>query len=81
MKPIRLKVLSPERDLLDREVEQVELPGLAGRFVILPDHAPIISALGPGVIRYRVGGQEETIALSSGFVRVQDNVVTVCVEL
>ena len=80
MMRIELKVLSPERELLSCEVEQVELPGAVGRFVVQPDHAPIISALVEGVIRYRVGGEDRDLAVSSGFVQVKDNVVTACIE-
>ena len=76
-----MKVLSPERELLSCQVEQVELPGMKGRFVVLKDHAPILSALVKGVIRYRIDGTDREMAVSSGFVRVKDNVVTACVEV
>ena len=79
--PITLKVLSPERELLSCQVEQVELPGMKGRFVVLKDHAPILSALVQGVIRYRTGGEDKEVPVSSGFVKVKDNLVTACVEL
>ena len=79
--PITLKVLSPERELLSCQVEQVELPGMKGRFVVLKDHAPILSALVQGVIRYRSGGEDKEVPVSSGFVKVKDNLVTACVEL
>ena len=78
--PIELKVLSPEREWLSCCVEQVELPGMKGRFVVQKDHAPILSALVEGVIRYRIDGTDRDLAISSGFVRVKDNVVTACVE-
>ena len=78
---MELKVLSPERELLSGQVEQVELPGMKGRFVVQKDHAPILSALVKGVIRYRVDGTDREMAISSGFVRVKDNVVTACVEV
>ena len=81
MMRIELKVLSPERELLSCRVEQVELPGMLGRFVVLQDHAPIISALVEGVIRYRIDGEDRTLPVRSGFARVKDNVVTVCVEV
>ena len=78
---IELHILSPERELLSAQVEQVELPGMLGRFVVLQDHAPIISALVEGVIRYRIDGEDWTLPVRSGFVRVKDNVVTACVEV
>ena len=78
---IELHILSPERELLSAQVEQVELPGMLGRFVVLQDHAPIISALVQGVIRYRIDGEDRALPVRSGFVRVKDNVVTACVEV
>lgn len=74
---ISLKILSPESLLLEKEVERVELPGTLGRFVVLEDHAPIISALTKGRIVYD-GGE---LGISSGFVEVRDNKVRACVEL
>ena len=83
MQPMRIElhILSPERELLSCLVEQVELPGMLGRFVVLQDHAPIISALVGGVIRYRIDGEDRELAISSGFVKVKDNLVHACVEL
>lgn len=77
---ITLQVLSPERELLSCQVEQVELPGMLGRFVVLPGHAPIISALVGGVIRYRIAGEDKELEIASGFVKVKDNIVTACIE-
>jgi F-type H+-transporting ATPase subunit epsilon len=79
--PIELHILSPERELLSCQVEQVELPGMLGRFVVLQDHAPIISALVEGMIRYRIDGEDRTLPIVSGFVKVKDNVVNACVEV
>ena len=78
---IRLTVLSPEKQLLSCDVDLVELPGTQGRFVILPGHDAIISSLGRGVIRYKDGGGEHKMEISSGFVRLLDDEVTACVEL
>lgn len=78
---IKLVILSPEQELLSTGADRVELPGALGRFVVLKDHAPIISSLTAGEIRYGCGCEEHSVAIASGFVRVRDNVVTACVEL
>ena len=78
---IKLVVLSPERELLSVGADRVELPGAMGRFVVLKDHAPLISSLVAGEILYNCGDERGAVAVSSGFVRVKDNVVTACVEL
>lgn len=76
-----LDVISPERTLVHAAVEAVELPGAKGRFEVLLDHAPLISSLEKGVIAYRNGEGTDKVAISSGFVEVNDNHVVACVEL
>ena len=76
-----LDVISPERTLVHAAVEAVELPGTKGRFEVLLDHAPLISSLEKGVIAYRNGEGTDKVAISSGFVEVNDNHVVACVEL
>lgn len=78
---IILDVISPERTLVHAAVEAVELPGTKGRFEVLLDHAPLISSLEKGVIAYRNGEGTDKVAISSGFVEVNDNHVVACVEL
>lgn len=75
---ISLLVLTPENTILDRNVSKVSLPGSKGRFMILKDHAPLISSLGEGDIVFESEGRVERIAVLSGFVEVASNKVTVC---
>ncbi len=76
-----LDVISPERTLVHAAVDAVELPGTKGRFEVLRDHAQLISSLEKGVIAYRNGENADKVAISSGFVEVNDNHVVACVEL
>lgn len=76
---IILRILSPEREVLSAEVDLVELPGSQGRFEVLKDHAPLISSLDKGVIRYVVGAESREVPCPGGFVEVGNNVVTVCI--
>jgi len=79
---IDLQVISPEGALVHKDVDRVELPGTKGRFVVLEDHAPLISSLVGGNIVYRSGEEaEESLAIKSGFVEICDNHVSACVEL
>lgn len=79
---LKLKIVSPERIEYEGDVECVKVPGTAGSFEILNDHAPIISSLDKGVVEYTAsGGQKENLAILGGFVAVQKNEVSVCVEL
>ena len=76
-----LKVLTPENTLLEAEVSKVALPGSKGRFMVLRNHAPVISSLEEGDIVYTSAGEEGRIHVLAGFVEVNANIVTVCAEV
>lgn len=79
---LKLKIVSPERIEFDGEVESVLVPGSQGQFEILNDHAPIISTLDKGVVEYGLPkGQKVQLGILGGFVEVQQNVVSLCVEV
>ena len=73
---LKLKIVSPERIEFTGEVESVKVPGTQGNFEILTGHAPIISTLQKGVVEYN--GQR--LEILGGFVAVQQNEVSLCVE-
>jgi F-type H+-transporting ATPase subunit epsilon len=79
---LRLKIVTPERIEFDGEVESVLVPGTQGQFEILKDHAPIISTLDKGLVEYGLPkGQKVQLEILGGFVEVQQNVVSLCVEV
>ena len=77
---ISLIVLTPEKTLLEKKVSKVSLPGTKGRFMVLRNHAPLISSLEEGDIVYESEGVEYKVYIISGFADVHDNFVTVCAE-
>jgi F-type H+-transporting ATPase subunit epsilon len=76
----RLRIVTPERLLLDEEVEEVTAPGAAGEFGVLPDHIAFLTALAPGRLIYRVGAQRTVLAIFGGYAEVADNVMTVLAD-
>ena len=79
---LKLKIVSPERIEYDGEVESVLVPGTQGQFEILNDHAPIISTLDKGVVEYGLPkGEKVSLEILGGFVEVQHNAVSLCVEV
>jgi F-type H+-transporting ATPase subunit epsilon len=78
---LTLEVISPEKMVLSTKASRIELPGTLGRFVVLKDHAPLISSLTKGEIVYTSEDKENRIPVSSGFVKVEENRVLACVEL
>ena len=78
---IILKVLTPEKELVRKMVSKVSLSGTRSPFMVLRNHAPLITSLEQGYVRYTSGSEEGSIAIKSGFVEVKDNMVTVCAEV
>lgn len=79
---LHLRIVSPIKVEYDGEVESIVVPGTQGQFEILKDHAPIISSLEEGTVVYRIaGGNNIELAILGGFVEVQKNVVSLCVEI
>lgn len=78
---MRLEILSPEGLVFTGEVLSVSVPGSYSAFTILKSHAPIISSLSKGVVSYVLDGEgEKEILIDGGFVEVDNNVVTICIE-
>ena len=79
---LKLKIVSPEKIEFEGDVESVLVPGSMGQFEILVNHAPIISSLDKGKVVYAVaGGEKQSLDIIGGFVEVQKNVVSLCVEI
>ena len=78
---LQLRIVSPEKVEYDGAVESVLVPGTLGQFEILTNHAPIISSLGVGEVVYTVADGKHSIEIAGGFVEVQKNKVSLCIEL
>ena len=78
---LQLKIVSPEKIEYDGVVESVLVPGSMGQFEILDNHAPIISTLQKGVVEYATQEGKVSLNILGGFVEVQKNQVSLCVEL
>ncbi|MBV9267058.1 MAG: ATP synthase F1 subunit epsilon [Acidobacteriaceae bacterium] len=76
----QLEVATPERMLVDEQVTDAQLPGKSGYMGILAGHAPLLSALGAGLLTYSSGGSATTLVISGGFVEVFDNHVRVLAD-
>lgn len=73
---LKLSIITPGTAEKTFEATKVFLPGLVGSFEVLKGHAPLIAALGEGIVRWD-GGE---FNISSGVVEVRDNVVKVIAE-
>ncbi|MGH6880927.1 F0F1 ATP synthase subunit epsilon [Hypericibacter sp.] len=77
----QFELVSPERLLISKAVDMVVVPGTEGDFGVLPDHAPLISSVRPGVIAVFDGGQvTDRIFVAGGFAEVTGERCTVLAE-
>jgi len=78
MAKISFELVTPERIVFsDDAVDMVIAPGADGQLGILPNHAPLLAALGIGELLIRKGAEEESFAVHGGFVEVLANKVIV----
>lgn len=77
---MRLVVVTPDRQVLDAEVEEVYAPGIAGQFGVLPKHVGFVTALVPGELRYRERGADRYMAVSGGVCEVAVDTVTILAD-
>lgn len=77
----KFELVSPERLLLSADVEQVLVPGSEGDFTMLPRHAPLLTALRPGLLEIGRGGQErKRYFVRGGFAEVSPAGLVVLAE-
>ena len=78
---ILLEVVTPEKQLLSQQVDEVIAPGSEGEFGVLPGHCHFLSTLKIGELRYRVGDQTSHMAILLGYAEVTPTKVTVMAEI
>ena len=81
MAGLTLTVVSPEREVLrEDDVEMVVAPGIDGELGLMPRHAPLVTQLQAGTLRYRSGGDERFLTILGGFLQVMQDTVTVLAD-
>ena len=80
MAALHFDFVSPERVLFSGDVDQVDLPGAEGDIGILAGHAPVVTALRPGILTIFRGGARERIVISGGFAEVGPGGLTVLAD-
>jgi F-type H+-transporting ATPase subunit epsilon len=75
-----LRVITPDRIVLDTQVSAAQIPGVDGLIGILPRHAHMVAAIDVGLLTYVEGGQKKSIFVSEGFAEVKNNTLRVVCE-
>ena len=78
---IHLQIITPEKTVLDEEVDQVSLPTENGQITILPKHTNLITTIEPGELIFKKHQKENHMAAGYGFAQVTSSGVKILVDL
>src|SRR5437879_13203819 len=81
MAQILLEIVTPDKLLLSKEVDEVICPGADGDFGVLPGHCQFLSSLRVGELQYRIGEESHYFWIMWGFVDVTTTRVTVLADV
>jgi len=80
MAALHFEFVSPERVLFSGDADQVDLPGAEGDLGILADHAPLVTALRPGIVTIFREGRREPFVVVGGFAEVGPSGLTILAD-
>lgn len=69
---MQFDLVSPERSLMSAQVKSVQIPGADGDLTAMPDHAPLITTLRPGVLTVETDKGTEEFVVTGGFAEIGD---------
>ncbi len=79
--PLKLEIVTPEARIFSDDVDTVVLPGFEGEMGVLPQHAPLVTTLNPGELRYTKEGKVTELAVGEGLVEVTATATRVLTDM
>lgn len=77
---LQLTVVTPEKQLLSEEVDEIIVPTTNGELTILPEHAALLAQLTPGELTIKKGSKADHLVVVGGFMEVGKNMVTILAD-
>ena len=78
---MNISILTPDKEIFSGSITSVKVPGSAGQFQVLKNHAPIVSSLMAGnVVVVKEGGEKLNFSVKGGFIEVLNNNVSLLVK-
>ncbi|CAE7949540.1 atpC [Symbiodinium sp. KB8] len=79
---LHLRIVTPDRTIIDRKVKEVTFLGVDGSYGVLPNHAPLMTAVSQaGTVSIKeTDGSTKNLFASDGFAQMQNNVLTLVCE-
>ena len=80
MSKIKLDIVTVEKLVFSQDVDGVTAPGVEGELGILPQHAPLVTMLQPGVVIIKADGEETEMAVSGGYMEVRPEYIIILAD-
>ncbi len=77
---MQFDLVSPERKLASGQATSVHIPGADGDMTAMPDHAPVVTTLRPGILSVEMGGGTQEYAVTGGFAQITAEAATVLAD-
>ena len=77
---MQFDLVSPERSLASFLASEVQIPGAEGNMTVLPDHAPVLTTLRPGIVKVNGPDGEASFVVTGGFVEISAEGISVLAE-
>ncbi len=78
---MQFDLVSPERKLASIAATSVQIPGMEGDFTAMPQHAPLLTTLRPGVVTVGSGGESSRYVVTGGFAEVTPSAASILAEI
>lgn len=79
--PLDVEIVTPDRVILQAQVDELNVPSDWGYIGILPGHTPLLTILGQGELMYRQGAAQTYMSLFWGYMEVNEDKVTILAEI
>ena len=75
---LQCKIVTPNKLVIDQEVDYVDIPALEGKVGVLPDHAPLVALIAEeGELQILNDGRLQKYLIKGGVAEIRNNIVSV----
>lgn len=75
-----LEIITPEKVIFKDEIDEVIVPTENGEIAILPNHINLLTQVNPGELIIKKGSGQQHLAITGGFLEVQNNKISILAE-
>jgi F-type H+-transporting ATPase subunit epsilon len=75
-----LEIITPEKVIYKDEVDEIVVPTVNGEIAILPNHVNLLTQINPGELVVKKGANQQLLAITGGFLEVQNNKISIIAE-